>query len=273
MALMAALLAPLRGTHVVLGVRQDLPRYARTRHPGRRWMHAAASVLERAWRLLARVRPVVVVGPELARRYAHAPRMLQQEMSLARVPAGRTDGRRYDGELRILSVGRLEAEKNPLLLAEVLATLRRHDDRWRLLVCGEGPLDGPLRRRLADLGVAEAAELLGYVPVDRGLARIYRDSHVLLHVSWTEGVPQVLFEAWSEDLPVVATAVGGVPETASGAALLIAPGSAEAAAAAVRRLVDDRQLRERLVAAGRERVSGQTMDLALDRLGTFLLDV
>jgi len=126
-------------------------------------------------------------------------------------------------KLRVLSVGRLDEEKNPLLLADVLANLRDGDSRWRLVVCGEGTLEGALAERLEQRGLADAADLSGYVQLDQGLMELYRSSHALLHVSWTEGVPQVLSEAFAARLPVVATAVGGVAEAVGEAALLIAP--------------------------------------------------
>ena len=62
------------------------------------------------------------------------------------------------------------------------------------------------------------------MPVDDGLMDVYRTADVFLHVSWTEGLPQVLFEAWAAGVPVVATAVGGVPAAAGDAAVLIAAG-------------------------------------------------
>ena len=77
------------------------------------------------------------------------------------------------------------------------------------------------RSALRANGDEEHAELLGYVSLDGGLRDLYRDSHVFLHVSWTEGVPQVLFESFAAGLPVVATAVGGVPELAEGRSVLI----------------------------------------------------
>ena len=68
--------------------------------------------------------------------------------------------------------------------------------------------------------------MLGYVPIDGGLLDLYRSSHAFLHVSWTEGLPQTLFEAFASGLPVVATAVGGVPAAVGDAALLVEPGDA-----------------------------------------------
>ena len=131
--------------------------------------------------------------------------------------------RSYDGELQVLNVGRLDPEKNPLLLADVLARLRENDPRWRLVVCGDGPLQDALAERLAALGLSEHADLRGYVTFDGGLLDAYRSSHAFLHVSWTEGFPQIMFEAFAGGLPVVGTAVGGVAEGVGDAALLIPP--------------------------------------------------
>ena len=72
LAIVFAVLAAMRRKRVVLGVRQDMPVYTRSRHPGKRWMMGAAHVLERAFRLMSRVFPVVVVGPQLAANYRGA---------------------------------------------------------------------------------------------------------------------------------------------------------------------------------------------------------
>jgi glycosyltransferase involved in cell wall biosynthesis len=271
LSLAFAALARLRRRRIVLGVRQDLPAYVRTRHPRRRWIHLAGDALERAWLSLARRHEAIVVGPELARRYAGAGRVLELSVSLIAesdlASPEAVASRSYDGELRALSVGRLEREKNPLLLADVLAAL---PEPWRLAVCGEGPLAGPLEDRLRRLGVAERAELRGYVPIDGGLLDLYRSSHAFLHVSWTEGLPQVLFEAFAARLPIVATDVGGVASAVKDAALLIPPGDAHAAAAALERLAADPELRARQIEAGFELVRRRTLEAECDRVAAFL---
>ena len=99
---------------------------------------------------------------------------------------------------------------------------------------------------------------------------LYRSSHAFLHVSWTEGFPQVLIEAFASCLPVVATAVGGVPAAAGGAALLVAPGDSGAAADALERVVADAALRERLIRAGSERARQGTLEAASARVVEFL---
>ncbi|HEV2815030.1 MAG TPA: glycosyltransferase [Solirubrobacteraceae bacterium] len=273
-AIAFAALAALRGRKVVLGVRQDLPAYARHRHPGRRLVHLAADALEAAFRLLGRRCSVVVVGPGLARGYRHSRRLLEASVSLVRadqvvdeaVPAARA----YDGPLRLLSVGRLDAEKNPLLLADILQRLVADDGRWRLVVCGDGPLEADLAARLRELGLEGNAELRGHVPITDGLVDLYRGSHAFLHVSWTEGVPQVLFEAFAAGLPVVATAVGGVAQAAGDAALLVGPGDAEAPARELRRIAADPALRERLGSAARARALAHTQEAEAGRVAAFL---
>jgi glycosyltransferase involved in cell wall biosynthesis len=274
-AILFALLARARRRRVVLGVRQDFPAYVRRRRPGVRWMHVAADVLEGAWRALGRRCPVVVIGPELAEHYARTPRLLEIAVSLvsgADIAAGErsASGRAYEGELHVLSVGRLEEEKNPLLLADILAGLRAGDPRWRMVVCGEGPLAEPLAERLAALGLSSAVDMRGHVPLHGGLLDLYRSAHVFLHVSWTEGFPQVLVEAFASGVPVVATAVGGVPAAAGDAALLVGPGDADAAVAALQRVAADPALRAELISAGFAAARAHTLEGEVGRVAAFL---
>lgn len=268
MGVALALMATVRRRRVVLGVRQDTLEYARRRHPGRPLAVAAFRLLEGVWRALARRHPVTAVGATLAARY---PRALEISVSLLSAEDIAAAPPEWGDEVRVLSVGRLETEKNPLLLADVLALLvQRGTRRWRLVVCGEGALQSALEARLADLGVAGHAELRGYVPLDDGLGRVYRSSHAFLHVSWTEGLPQVLLEAFAARLPTVATAVGGVPAIAEGAALLVEPGDARAAADALEQLAGSPSLRSALTEEGARRVRARTREAELRRVAALL---
>jgi glycosyltransferase involved in cell wall biosynthesis len=273
-AIVFAALVKLRRRRLVLGVRQDFPAYIRSRRPNRRWMHYGADVMETAWRILARRCAVVVVGAELAHHYSHAAELLEVTVSLIStedIEAGeRAAARSYDGPLQLLSVGRIDREKNPLLLVEVLALLSRRNPRWRLVVCGEGPLSEELVEQLDRRGLADRARVTGYVPLHDGLLELYRSSHVFLHVSLTEGMPQVITEAFASGVPVVATAVGGVPEAAGGAALLIGPDDAAAAAHAVTRVVADAELRTTLVNSGFARVRNRTREAEIARVAEFI---
>jgi glycosyltransferase involved in cell wall biosynthesis len=274
LAIAFAALAAMRRKTVVLGVRQDTRAYVESRHRGRRALRLAAAVLDAAWRGLARRFPVVVVGPEIAAHYAGARALLEITVSLVEerdlLPPEVALRRSYGDELRVISVGRLEAEKNPLLLADVLARLLQDGDRWRLTVCGEGAMQPALQDRLGELGVAERAELLGYVPYGPQLLALYRDSHALLHVSWTEGLPQVLVEAFAAGLPVVATDVGGVARAVGGAARLVPAGDAGTAASELQAIAADRALRERLVRAGHEYAAARTATAEVKRVAEFV---
>jgi len=270
-----ALMALARRATPILGVRQNTMLYGKSRHPGSRPHLAVFALLEGTWRALARVCPVVVVGPELAGLYRRHARELH-ELSVSFVseddilPASAASERDWSGELLAVSVGRLEQEKNPLLLADVLAAL---PERWKLVVCGEGNLRGALEARLDELGVRDRAELLGYVPIDRGLFDVYRRSHAFLHISWTEGLPQVLLEAFAARLPVVATDVGGVSAVAGDAALLVGPGDAQAPAAALERLAAEPELRDRLASDGVTRVASRTAEAQRRGLAAFIARV
>lgn len=270
-----ALLTLLRGKPLTLGVRQDFPAYVRNRRPTRRWMHVAADALEAAWRLLAWRCPVIVVGDQLERHYRHAPEVLNITVSLisaADVDAGAAAaGRAYGDELTALSVGRIDREKNPLLLADILAALRAGVPRWRLVVCGEGGMTAELVQRFERMGLSDSAEVRGYVPIDGGLLELYRSCHAFLHVSRTEGVPQVLFEAFASGLPVVATAVGGVAAAADGAALLIEPDDADAAARALQRIAEDPSLRDQLVSHGLAQARRHTLEAETARVVAFIV--
>ncbi len=273
-ALLFALLGLLRRRRVVLGVRQNLPELIRFRRPGQRGVIAAARLLEAAWRGLGRVAPVIVVGADLARRYRDSRAVLDVYVSLLRdadLVAGDGIERSYDGEtLTMLSVGRLDPEKNPLLMADILALAVAGDSRWRLAVCGDGTLRDELAARARELGVADHLVLHGYVPIDDGLWEYYREAHVLLHVSLTEGVPQVILEAFAARLPVAATDVGGVAELVTGRGLVSPPSDAAASVAALARIVSDTELRERLVAAAHAAAADHTLEAECSRVAGFL---
>jgi glycosyltransferase involved in cell wall biosynthesis len=271
-----AAMALARRRRVVLGVRQEFVELMRTRHPGRRALQLAGSLMELGFRLMSRALPVVVVGPRLADSYRHSRSLLEIVVSVvpaAEVVAGPdAPGRDYSGEITVLSVGRLDAEKNPLAMADVLRLLQDGSGDWRLIVCGEGPLEQPLRERLAELGLAGRSELRGYVSNDDGLRELYLSSDLLLHVSWTEGVPQVLYEAFAAALPVVATDVGGVAASTGDAAVLVPPGEPTAAAEALRRVAGDPGLRRALAERGLELARASSLESETERVAAFLAD-
>jgi glycosyltransferase involved in cell wall biosynthesis len=275
LSILFAGLAAARRRRVFLGVRLDMPAYMEERYRERPFLRMAARVLEAAYRLLSRRCPTVVVGPLLARNYSRARGLLSVAISL--VDPGdicaphAAISRDYGGELTILSVGRLDPEKNPMLLADIFADLASdEEDRWRLVVCGDGPLKDALWQRLEELGVAAGADLRGYVPYEEGMRDLYRQSHFLLLTSWTEGLPQVALEAFAAGLPVVTTRVGGLPDAAPDAVSTFPAGAADEGASILRALRGDPPARESLMRAGIRWVASHTAQAEAERLAAFL---
>jgi glycosyltransferase involved in cell wall biosynthesis len=227
-------------------------------------------------RLLARRIPATVVGTANAERYgSRKGRVLTMMPSLVREEdvVREPPQRDWTGVLDLLTVGRIDAEKNPLLLVEALANVERlRPGKFRLRWAGVGPLTDDVRHRADELGIGDRIELLGYVPFGPKLLSEYRHAHVFLHVSWTEGVPHVLVEALSSGTPIVATDVGGVRAALDGGAagLLVPPGDAAALTNALLQLVDDDRLRTRLVEHGLDLARERTLEREAARVAAFL---
>jgi glycosyltransferase involved in cell wall biosynthesis len=275
LAIPFALLVVARRRRLRLGVRQDLRAYARSRHPDRRIVHRLADMLEWIYRMLARRYPVVVVGEGLRESYSRGRAVLATSVSLVRdadiVSLTSALGRGWGDRFIVLSVGRLDAEKNPLLLVDIIGALVQADSRWQLMICGEGPLQAALAERVAERQLDEHVQIRGYVAFDQ-LRDVYRSSHVFLHVSLTEGLPQVLFEAFAAGLPVVATEVGGVRAAVDGAAMLIAPDRIPEAVRAITCLQRSPHQRAELVAAGIRVATAHTLEREAGRVASFLLN-
>jgi glycosyltransferase involved in cell wall biosynthesis len=273
--LLLVTLAALRGKRVVLGVRQDTPQYFRARLPSTRWKPLLVGIdtMDALHRLIAGRAAATVVGEANARRYKRG-RVLAIAPSLVPADAVASDPpeRDWSTGVELLSVGRIDAEKNPLLLVEAVAELeRRRPGVFALRWAGDGPLVEDVRRRARELGVEDRIELLGYVPFPELLPR-YRAAHAFVHVSFTEGVPQVLVEALASGVPVVATDVGGVRAALDGgsAGLLVPPADLEALVGAVLRLADEPDTRRGLARRGLELARDRTLEAEAGRVAAFL---
>jgi glycosyltransferase involved in cell wall biosynthesis len=154
------------------------------------------------------------------------------------------------GRREVLFVGRVVRVKGLLLLLRALA---RIGEPWHLTVAGDG-MDLPRARRLAErLGVAGRTTFLGWVTGER-LARAYEQAWVVVMPSlWPEPFGMVGLEAMSYGRPVVAFAVGGIPEWLQDGATgwLVPPGDGAALAAKILWLLDRPGVAREMGMAGR----------------------
>jgi len=142
--------------------------------------------------------------------------------------------------------GRLTEQK---ALEDTLAALVRVP-RVALLVLGEGPERAALERRAAQLDLSDRVRFLGAGTRDDVMVLFRAVDAALLTSAW-ENLPHTLLEALAAGTPVIATAVGGIPEVVRDGenGLLVPPRDVAAAASAIDRLVRDEVLRASLAAA------------------------
>lgn len=147
----------------------------------------------------------------------------------------------------LLAVGRFSREKAQADLINALGTLHRvnPDLNFRLVLVGEGPERRAIERAAETEGIASRIIFAGQVG---NVRPFYGLADALVLPSHSEGSPNVLLEAMAAGLPVVATAVGGVPEMVENeeSALLVASRDAPAMASAIGRVLTDATLSRRL---------------------------
>lgn len=149
-------------------------------------------------------------------------------------------------------LARMRPEKGHLRLLRALRGLRT-EIPWRVDLAGGGPLEGDVRRAAERHGLADRVRFCG--PVSDAEA-FWRERDVAVLLSDHEGSPNALIEAALMGRPLVATAVGGIPELVDDEmGILVDPDDDAAIAAALRRVIEDRALRERLGAGARAHAS------------------
>jgi glycosyltransferase involved in cell wall biosynthesis len=157
----------------------------------------------------------------------------------------------------LVFAGRLGPQKALGVLLEALAEV----PDITLVVAGDGPERAALEARARELGIDGRMSFLGAVPRERVLRLFGAGDATVLSSAW-ENFPHTVVEALAVGCPVIATAVGGVPEVVRDGenGLLVPPGDAHAVGAAIARFFGDAELRARLAAAAPGSVAGYSED-------------
>ena len=167
----------------------------------------------------------------------------------------------------LLCVGRLSREKAQADLIEAAALMRREGSQAnvRFVVAG----DGHDRQKLQDMARSLLVEdwfiFAGQVA---DLVPYYTMADLVVMPSHTEGSPNVLLEAMAAGLPIIATAVGGVPEIVENEkqALLVEKHNPVALARAIDQLLNNANLRKRLSEAARQSISSYSPEAYYDSI-------
>lgn len=166
-------------------------------------------------------------------------------------PRPRLEHRGGGSLVHILFLGRVGDRKGVPQLGEALARMR-DDPTWRATIAGDGHVEAA-RLRAAELDLADRVDIPGWVGPDK-VADLIAGADIMVLPSFHENLPISIIEAMAAGLAIVTTPVGAVEDiiTHQVNGLLVPPGDVDALSEALRLLVADRALRERLGHAARE---------------------
>jgi len=179
------------------------------------------------------------------------------------------------GDLRLLSVGRLEREKGHSVLLDAIARLRDHGTTVQLDLVGDGTRLEALQWQARELGIEDRVTFSGAVGQDR-IREHYRRADVFCLPSLGEGIPVVLMEALATGLPAIASNTMGIPELIEDGVtgLLVPAGRPDELGHAIERLARDRSLGRRLGETGRRKVIDEyNLDRGVDQLRDAFADL
>ena len=181
-------------------------------------------------------------------------------VDLDQLRIGGSPGVKRDASARVklITVGRLSAEKGYFGLLEVLARLQAEGCAFSATIVGDGPSGEAIRARVDALSLHDAVRFTGALSEAETLAEIRRND-VMVLPSLMEGLPVVLIEALAMQKAVVASCVAGIPElVAEGVTgLLFTPSNWDDLEIQLRRLLVDPELCSTLGKAGFDRVEAE----------------
>lgn len=154
------------------------------------------------------------------------------------------DSYAVDDTVTLLHVGRFDVPKNHAGLLKAFQKLHAAHPRCRLHLVGDGDLRGDMEKLAEELGISEWVRFFG---VQADVHPYLHDADIFVLPSIYEGNPMTIIEAMGTGLPIVATAVGGIPDMLqNGVNALLVPCETDAVCEACEALLDDEGLRMRL---------------------------
>ena len=160
-------------------------------------------------------------------------------------------------EIKLLYTGNYSFAKGLRELVDAFAQLSRSRDNITLHFVGwdydhKKSVESELKKRANNLGVGEKVIFHGYKTIGHELNEMYRMADIYIIPSYHEGFPRTIWEAMANSLPVIATKVGSIPHFLRDEqdVLLIEPKASEELVRAIERIVDNGELRRKLIRNG-----------------------
>jgi glycosyltransferase involved in cell wall biosynthesis len=217
-------------------------------------------VLRKATAVSAASEPIIGSIAPLGIEAQRVPLGVDLEVWPPRMPVRREGS----GAARLIHVASLNRVKDQATLLHALAVLDASGVDFQIDIVGEDTLRGEIQAMSAKLGLAERTMFHGFLP-QRQLRPLMEAAHVNLISSLHEAGPLAMLEAAVAGVPTAGTAVGHIADWAPSAALSAPPGQPVELASAIRRLLEDEDLRLKIACEASQRARAQDADYTANR--------
>ncbi len=144
-------------------------------------------------------------------------------------------------------MGWINDNKGIDILVEAMNNIRERLGEFRVLVCGRGPAEESIRKKVTALNLTEFFEFRGWVIGDEK-NKSFLETDIFVLPSYKEGLPNALLEAMAYGLPVITTPVGAIPEVIVDGmnGILVNPGNITELGTAILTLFQDNEKRKQM---------------------------
>jgi glycosyltransferase involved in cell wall biosynthesis len=178
-----------------------------------------------------------------------------------------------EGDIFLLSIGRLTYQKGHEFLVQAMSKVVTRFPDAKVGICGDGPLRSKLEEQIIEAGLSRQVRLLG---AWEDVAPLLASAEIFILPSRWEGLSRALMEAMAAGLPVIATQVDGIKDLITDGVngLLVPSENAEALGDSILQLIDNTEMRKRIGAAGQAHVlQTHSVDDMCKKYYDFMLDL
>jgi len=218
---------------------------------------------------------IFVNSPELFEKYKNKSKSIElvKTTTLREEDFYKKASTAFQDPIRLLFTGRIEPTKGLIELFEAGKRLIDTGKDIQIDIVGwennpEKPFEKKLISYAESLGISNNITFHGKKKLGPDLNQYYRNSDIYVLPSYHEGFPRTIWEAMSNSLPVIATNVGGIPFFLKSKkhAILIEPKNSNSIAKAIELLINDDNLREKIISNGYDLSKSNSLKLQTKKL-------